>query len=247
MSRASVVLRRSRRGVHLLLVCALSAVLAVTMLAGTAPAADAATRLPAIRVQSQPLLTTGSRSTAVLWVQKRLGVRPLTGYFGPITRAAVKRFQTSRRIPATGVVASRTWRALGVRPARGASRSARRLTPGTAAFGRAVLRYAAAQRGKPYIWGGTGPRGFDCSGYTRWVYRQVGIVLPRVARAQRRATRRISTSKVRVGDLVFVHTRGRVTHVAIYAGRRFWWESPRPGRSILKRKAWSRRVSYGRA
>jgi peptidoglycan DL-endopeptidase CwlO len=247
MSCASVVLRLSRRGAHLLLVGALSAALAVTMLAGAAPTAEAATRLPAVRVQSHPVLKTGSRNTAVLWVQKKLRVRPRTGYFGPLTRAAVKRFQASRRIPATGVVTARTWRALGVRATRAASRSARRLVPGTAAFGRAVLRYAAVQRGKPYIWGGTGPRGFDCSGYTRWVYRQVGIALPRVSRAQRTATRRIPASRVRVGDLVFVHNGGRVTHVAIYAGRGYWWEAPRPGKRILKRKAWTRRVSYGRA
>ena len=119
--------------------------------------------------------------------------------------------------------------------------------PGSRAFGERVLRVAAAQRGKPYRWGAEGPRAFDCSGFTSYVYkRAVGKKLPRTAGAQRKATRRVSKSQVRPGDLVFVSRRGRVSHVAIYASKGYWWESTRPGRPVSKNKAWSRNVSYGR-
>jgi peptidoglycan hydrolase-like protein with peptidoglycan-binding domain len=57
------------------------------------------------------VLRVGARGPAVLALQKRLGVRP-TAYFGPLTRAAVLRFQQARKLPRTGVVARPTWAAL---------------------------------------------------------------------------------------------------------------------------------------
>jgi cell wall-associated NlpC family hydrolase len=150
-------------------------------------------------------------------------------------------------MPSTGVVTDRASDAQAARESRRASRKRARLVPGTRAFGRAVLRHAARQAGKPYRWGGAGPRGFDCSGFTRYVYRQVGVRLPRTARAQRAATRRIPRSRVVPGDLVFVHTGGRVSHAAIVAGGGRWWESARPGTTVRKKRAWTSRVSYGRA
>jgi cell wall-associated NlpC family hydrolase len=73
--------------------------------------------------------------------------------------------------------------------------------------------------GKPYVWGAEGPRAFDCSGLTQYVYQKVGIDLPRRAVSQSQigdATRRL-----RRGDLVFFSTderRSLVTHVGIYEG-----------------------------
>jgi hypothetical protein len=78
---------------------------------------------------------------------------------------------------------------------------------------------AAGLIGKPYVWGAEGPRSFDCSGLTQYVYQQVGIDLPRRAISQSQigdATRRL-----RRGDLVFFSTdeqRALVTHVGIYEG-----------------------------
>jgi hypothetical protein len=79
---------------------------------------------------------------------------------------------------------------------------------------------AAGLIGKPYIWGAEGPRAFDCSGLTQYVYSEVGIDLPRRAISQSRsgdATGR----RLRRGDLVFFSTddrRSLVTHVGIYEG-----------------------------
>lgn len=119
-------------------------------------------------------------------------------------------------------------------------------TPGSGSFSRTVLRYAATQKGDRYRWGGTGPNAWDCSGYTQWVYKKVGKKLPRTSRQQRAATRYISSSQKRPGDLVFVHGSRGVYHVAIYAGKGYWWEATRPGRPLGKHKAWSKKVSYGR-
>jgi murein DD-endopeptidase len=74
--------------------------------------------------------------------------------------------------------------------------------------------YALAQRGKPYIWGGTGPQGFDCSGLVYAAYRAAGIVLPRTTYEMLGSSRliRISKSQARQGDLAFFGTG----HVELY-------------------------------
>lgn len=113
--------------------------------------------------------------------------------------------------------------------------------------GKKVIALANNYRGVPYILGGTSPRGFDCSGYTQYVFNKLGVNLPRVAEAQFRATTRISRSKAKSGDLVFFHDRkGYVYHVAIYAGGGNTWQSPRPGRSVGPGRVYSGNVTFGR-
>src|SRR5512141_847905 len=92
-----------------------------------------------------------------------------------------------------------------------------------------VLHIAASKKGTPYRYGATGPRAFDCSGYTRWVYAKVGRHLPRTSSEQSNATRHVSRSDRRVGDLVFFKSGGHVYHVAIYAGHNTVWHAPRTG------------------
>jgi cell wall-associated NlpC family hydrolase len=65
----------------------------------------------------------------------------------------------------------------------------------------AVIGYARAQLGKPYVWGGTGPGGFDCSGLVMMAYRAAGITLPRTSQQQWAAGPQVATP--RRGDLVF--------------------------------------------
>ncbi len=109
-----------------------------------------------------------------------------------------------------------------------------------------VLHIAASKRGAPYRYGATGPRAFDCSGYTQWVFARVGRHLPRTSRAQARATRHVSRSHRRPGDLVFFSHHGRVYHVAIYAGGNQVWHAPRTGERVHRERLWTSSVSYGR-
>ena len=109
-----------------------------------------------------------------------------------------------------------------------------------------VMKVAASKRGAPYRYGATGPRAFDCSGYTRWVFRKVGRYLPRTSSAQARAARHIRRSQRHRGDLVFFRSGGHVYHVGIYAGRGRIWHAPRSGERVHRERIWTRSVSYGR-
>ncbi|QQE76419.1 C40 family peptidase [Brevibacillus composti] len=72
----------------------------------------------------------------------------------------------------------------------------------------------------PYILGGTTPDGFDCSGFTSYVFQQLGITLPRTSEDQFRSGQAIPFEEAAPGDLIFYDSlrKGRVSHVAIYMG-----------------------------
>lgn len=105
-----------------------------------------------------------------------------------------------------------------------------------------VVSIAKKYIGTPYKYGGSTPAGFDCSGFTGHVYQQVGISLPRSARAQQAAATRISTP--RPGDLVFYNFPA--THVMIYVGNGLVIDSPSPGKTVQVHKMWGSNISYGR-
>ena len=111
--------------------------------------------------------------------------------------------------------------------------------------GAQVIDIADNYGGVPYVRGGTTPSGFDCSGYTSYVFAQMGIDLPRVASAQYSWADKISAEDRKPGDLMFWSGRGGVYHVAIYAGKGKMWDSPRPGRRVGKISIWGSPV-YGR-
>lgn len=77
--------------------------------------------------------------------------------------------------------------------------------------------------GTPYVYGGTGHDGIDCSGFTQAVYREVGIEIPRTASQQAAASARVGPGDLRFGDLVFFNTSGSgISHVGIYIGDGFF-------------------------
>ncbi|MFD1552189.1 hypothetical protein DNU06_00165 [Putridiphycobacter roseus] len=78
-----------------------------------------------------------------------------------------------------------------------------------------IISTANAQLGVPYKWAGTSPKGFDCSGYTGFVYNSQGIQLPRSAAAQKEHIEKIKISEAREGDLVFFKSGSKITHVGI--------------------------------
>jgi cell wall-associated NlpC family hydrolase len=82
-----------------------------------------------------------------------------------------------------------------------------------------VIRTALAYRGTPYRWGGASGRGFDCSGFTSYVYRHAGVSLPHSASSQFHYGKHVEHSNLRPGDLVFFETVHRgISHVGMYVG-----------------------------
>jgi len=87
-------------------------------------------------------------------------------------------------------------------------------------------RIAGTALGTPYVRGGTGMEGFDCSGFVQWTYRNMGIELPRTAREQSKAGWMVHMSDLRTGDIVtFRHPR-RGWHSGIYMGDDQFVHSP---------------------
>ena len=77
----------------------------------------------------------------------------------------------------------------------------------------AMLEFALAQIGKPYLWGAVGPDSYDCSGLVQTAFRAAGVSMPRVSRQQAAVGIEVTRSDVRAGDLVFYYQP--VSHVAI--------------------------------
>jgi cell wall-associated NlpC family hydrolase len=95
---------------------------------------------------------------------------------------------------------------------------------------RVALQYAYAQLGKPYIWGGTGPRGYDCSGLTMMSWRAAGVDIPRIVPDQYNATHHVAKANLQPGDLVYFDSMG---HEGIYVGGGQFIHAPHTG-SVVK-------------
>ena len=96
----------------------------------------------------------------------------------------------------------------------------------------AIVSYAESFIGTPYVWGGTTPAGFDCSGFTQYVYAHEGIHIGRVTTQQENAGTQISVSQAQPGDLLFWGSKGATYHVGIYVGNGKFIASPEPGQSV---------------
>ncbi|MFD4909018.1 C40 family peptidase [Kitasatospora purpeofusca] len=94
----------------------------------------------------------------------------------------------------------------------------------------AVVQFAYSQLGKPYVWGATGPSGYDCSGLTGAAYRAAGVQLPRVSQSQWNAGSRIARADLQPGDLVFFY--GDLHHVGLYIGDGKMIHAPRTGKNV---------------
>jgi peptidoglycan DL-endopeptidase CwlO len=105
-----------------------------------------------------------------------------------------------------------------------------------------VVNIARGLLGIPYVYGGESPSGFDCSGFTQYVFGKAGVSIPRTASAQQRAATPVSDP--RPGDLVFYGSPA--WHVGIYTGNGKMIDSPRSGKSTSERAMFSGVSGYGR-
>ncbi|NEW70579.1 C40 family peptidase [Streptomyces rhizosphaericus] len=100
------------------------------------------------------------------------------------------------------------------------------------AAGRAAraVSYAYAALGKPYVWGATGPHGYDCSGLTQAAWRAAGVALPRTTYTQINAGQRVTRDQLAPGDLVFFYSG--ISHVGLYVGDGRMIHAPHPGAPV---------------
>nr|WP_184080861.1 C40 family peptidase [Nocardiopsis mwathae] len=104
--------------------------------------------------------------------------------------------------------------------------------------GRAAVEWALKQVGKPYVWGGEGPGGFDCSGLTMKAWQAAGVTIPRVTTDQYRIGQRVSLDELQPGDLLFYDTTDlgapgpAPSHVTMYIGDGQMVNAPSSGQTV---------------
>jgi peptidoglycan DL-endopeptidase CwlO len=187
-----------------------------------------------------------SAATSTRMVKARVPVARVAGAETPSAAHAPLVPRTFGGVGFTGLAKRRPLKAS--TPRRGAavsSRSSARAPVSAVSVSGGLLDVASSLTGISYRYGGTTTAGFDCSGYTQYVFDKVGVALPRTAEQQRQATTPVSDPQA--GDLVFFGAPAH--HVGIYAGNGTMWDSPQSGSSVGLRTDRSERsggATYGR-
>ena len=117
--------------------------------------------------------------------------------------------------------------------------------------GAAAAQHALEMRGTPYRYGGSSPRGFDCSGLVQYSYARVNLRLPRSTDGLWASSQAVPRKEIRPGDLLFFHQEGkRNSHVAIYVGSNRFVHAPSSGKQVstasLTDRYWSRHFAAAR-
>lgn len=99
--------------------------------------------------------------------------------------------------------------------------------------GEKLVAEAKKHLGKKYVWGATGPNTFDCSGLTQYVYKQLGITIPRTSLAQSKSGKSVNKSDLQSGDLLFWKTTSaEVGHVGMYVGNGQFIHAPNKSKPV---------------
>lgn len=184
---------------------------------------------------ASPTLSKNSSGEDVLTLQKKLyligyNITEFDGVYGAETEKAVSAFQRDHKITVTGIVTNVTWRALRKAkekkgrvlpaikaPAKKTADKSKKTFSGT--YANAIVSTAQTFIGVPYVFGGTTPSGFDCSGYVQYVFKMHGLDIPRLADEQYNFGKAVTRSQLKAGDLVFFTTYAAgVSHCGIYIG-----------------------------
>ena len=166
----------------------------------------------------------GDRGEQILLIQHSLrsyGYRiTADGVYGAETAKAVQRFQADKGLNINGAVGADTYYRLTGKKIPSSEEGRVQFSQSSRAdIGSKLVAAANRYIGVPYVFGGNTPSGFDCSGFTRYVFRREGIQLPRLADEQYMLGARISRNDLLPGDLVFFTTyEPGASHTGIYVG-----------------------------
>jgi cell wall-associated NlpC family hydrolase len=190
---------------------------------------------------SNVTLKVGMRGDDVYTLQEDLNelgfmtVKP-TGYYGTITRTAVIKMQKQYGLLVDGIAGKQTLGKLdslmqrdaakaasstAAAAAENADESQKASSRGELHSAESIIDYAKRFKGVKYVWGGTTAKGFDCSGFVKYVYNKFDVSLSRTSAAQAKNGTYIKKADLLPGDLVFFDTNGgknRINHVGIYIG-----------------------------
>jgi cell wall-associated NlpC family hydrolase len=113
-----------------------------------------------------------------------------------------------------------------------------------------IEEIAKTHLGTKYVWGGNGEKGYDCSGFTKEVFEQYGVKLPRNSWKQAKVGKKVSRKNLRKGDLIFFNSQKqkRINHVGIYLGDGKFIHASRFHRKIVisPLKEYKRYFKWGR-
>ena len=188
-----------------------------------APAKTTKAKKPAKPEQVKAVYKVGDKGWKVKQAQQylqKLGFDPgeTSGQFTKATRKALRKFQKKYKLKETGNLDNATYEEL--------KWQAEAKEYGGNVASTKILKTAAQYKGVPYVFGGTTPRGFDCSGYVQYVFAKHGIRLTRTADTQAREGKFVSRKNLKPGDLVFFTTyEPGASHVGIYAGNNLFWNA----------------------
>ncbi|MGO1469450.1 MAG: C40 family peptidase [Tissierella sp.] len=206
-------------------------------------------------------LTRGSRGSDVKQLQlalKKLGHYKIAvdSSFGPGTRSAVISFQRAQNIAVDGSAGPSTVRTinnvLSGKTAAGKPSATPNRNDSGSRTSINIMNTAKKYIGHRYVFGGSSPSGFDCSGFTQYVYRQNGISIPRATTSQANAGSRLSKSQLQPGDLlIFSNTyKAGPSHAGIYIGSGQFVHSANPRKGVridsINSSYYSSKFSYGR-